>query len=133
MADLKKLHQLAVQVRENSHSPYSKHKVGAVVLLKSGQTFTGCNVENASYGGTICAERTAILKAVSEIGKIEIADVVVVTDSPAGWPPCGMCLQVISEFAHPSTLIHIGNLAQVHKTLSMTDVLPHGFDRKFLK
>lgn len=133
MTDLKKLHQAAVEVRKNSHSPYSKHKVGAAILLKTGEVYTGCNVENASYGATICAERAGILKAVSERGEIKIAEVVVVTDSATGWPPCGMCLQVIAEFADSETMVHIGNLEKVHRSLKMTDVMPHGFDRKFLK
>lgn len=133
MTDLKKLHQAAVEVRKNSHSPYSKHKVGAAILLKTGEVYTGCNVENASYGATICAERSGILKAVSEHGEIKIDQVMVVTDSPTGWPPCGMCLQVIAEFAGADTIIHIGNLEKVHRSLKMTDVMPHGFDRKFLK
>lgn len=133
MADLKKLHQVAVDVRKNSHSPYSKHKVGAAILLKTGEVYTGCNVENASYGATICAERSGILKAVSEHGEIKIDQVMVVTDSATGWPPCGMCLQVIAEFAGADTIIHIGNLEKVHRSVKMTDVMPYGFDRKFLK
>lgn len=133
MADLKKLHQMAIEVRKNAYAPYSTHKVGAAIALQDGQVFAGCNVENASFGATICAERNAIWRAVAESGKIQIADVVVVTESATGWPPCGMCLQVISEFADSSTMVHIGNLEKIHKSLKMNEVMPHGFDGKFLK
>src|SRR5262249_16349756 len=86
--DLKTLHQLAIHARLQDHAPYSGFQVGAAIRLSNGEMFSGCNVENASYGGTVCAERVAIWKAVSEKKSIRIADVVVVTDSTSPWPPC---------------------------------------------
>lgn len=124
---LLELHALAAQARTRSHSPYSKHKVGAAIKLKSGQCFAGCNVENASYGGTVCAERVAIWKAVSELGTIEISDIVVVTDQATGWPPCGFCRQVLAEFSTPETRVHIGNLAEIQKTISLQNLFPEAF------
>lgn len=124
---LAELHQLAVQSRSHSHSPYSKHKVGAAIQLKTGQVFGGCNIENASYGGTVCAERVAIWKAVSELGKVEIANIVVVTDQDVAWPPCGFCRQVMAEFAAPETQVHLGNLSGIQRTLSFQNLFPEAF------
>ena len=123
-----KLFDLAKEVRLRAYSPYSQVKVGAALLLKNGQIFTGCNVENSSYGGTVCAERTAILKAVSETGpRIEITEIVVVTDASPAWPPCGLCRQVIAEFAAPHTLIHAINLQGDCRTTAFSDLLPQAF------
>ena len=127
------LHKAAVESRKNSHSPYSKAKVGAAIRLKSGEVFSGCNIENASYGATVCAERVAIWKAVSELGKIEIAEVVVVTDAKEAWPPCGMCRQVLSEFATAKTQVHTADLKNIQKTFSFSELLPAVFDSSFLK
>ncbi|KAJ7696058.1 cytidine deaminase [Mycena rosella] len=87
----------AFEAKQNSYSPYSKFRVGAALLAADGTIFKGANIENASYGGTICAERTAIVKAVSEGNKSFIA-LAVVTDVPSSISPCGMCRQVIREF-----------------------------------
>jgi cytidine deaminase len=134
MSDLKKWHQLAVKVRDKAYAPYSKYQVGSAIVLKSGEVFTGCNVENASYGGTNCAERTAIFKAVSEKGKIQITDVVVVVDEKEAWPPCGFCRQVISEFAIPGkTKVHLANLKGIQKTLEFSELMPFTFSQKNLK
>lgn len=127
------LYQEAKKSREHSYSPYSGHKVGAAIQLKNGKIFSGCNVENSSYGGTICAERTAILKAVSECGPIQIEAVLVVTDSPEPWPPCGMCRQVIAEFAKPETPIHAANLSGVIKTKKFGEIFPDAFTPDYLK
>ncbi|MBC7385211.1 MAG: cytidine deaminase [Cryobacterium sp.] len=101
-ARLKPLYALAKKARKNSHSPYSGCKVGAAILLTNGKVFSGCNVENSSYGATVCAERGAIQTAVAAEGKIKIAQIVVVTDSSPPWLPCALCRQVISEFAAKS-------------------------------
>jgi cytidine deaminase len=125
--DLSQLHAQAVATRNHSHSPYSNHKVGAAIQLTSGEIFSGCNVENASYGGTVCAERVAIWKAVSEKGALQISDIVVVTDQKQAWPPCGFCRQVIAEFASPQTLIHIGDLKGIQRSLKFSELFPDGF------
>lgn len=128
-----KLLKAAISARKNSHSPYSKHKVGAAIRLKSGEIFSGCNIENASYGGTVCAERVAIWKAVSELGKVEVAEVVVVTDAKEAWPPCGFCRQVLSEFATAKTLVHTADLKAIQKSFKFSELLPAVFDGDFLK
>ncbi|KAJ7163376.1 cytidine deaminase-like protein [Mycena filopes] len=87
----------AFEAKKNTYSPYSKFPVGAALLAADGTIFKGANIENASYGGTICAERTAIVKAVSDGTKSFIA-LAVVTDVPAALSPCGLCRQVIREF-----------------------------------
>lgn len=97
---IKQAYSVAIASRKKSYSPYSGQKVGAAILTKDGKIFGGCNVENSSYGGTVCAERVAIQKAVSECGEIEIQAVVVVTDKKPPWTPCGICRQVIAEFGH---------------------------------
>jgi len=93
--------------------------------------YSGCNIENASYGGTVCAERVAILKARSE-GPIEIKELLCITESNPPWPPCGMCLQVITEFAKPNALIHIANNEGVVNTLTLEDLLPKAFSAEHL-
>ena len=98
-ARLKPLFTLAKKVRLNSHSPYSGCKVGAAIKLSNGKVYTGCNVENSSYGATVCAERGAIQSAVAAEGNVKIADIVVVTDASPPWLPCALCRQVLSEFA----------------------------------
>ena len=127
------LHKMAVSAREKAHSPYSGFKVGAALKLKSGQVYSGCNVENASYGGTVCAERVAIWKAVSELGAIEIEEMVVVTDSEKAWPPCGMCRQVLAEFSTPSTIIHTGDLKEIQQSYKFEHLQPEAFNSSFLK
>src|SRR6201987_4825076 len=95
----KKLERAAMRVMKNAHAPYSKFRVGAAILLTNGRVFSGCNVENASYGMTNCAERTAIFTAVAELGpKFEIKAIAVVNDKGVPCSPCGACRQVIYEF-----------------------------------
>lgn len=100
----------AASVRERAHAPYSKFFVGAAVLCKSGRVFTGCNVENASFGATICAERGAVMQMVAA-GEREPIACAVVTQGKAGAPPCGMCRQVLAEFASDMDFVLVG----VHK------------------
>jgi cytidine deaminase len=104
---------LAAQVRERAYAPYSNYKVGAAVLGKSGKTYLGCNVENASYGLTVCAERNAIFKGISE-GEKEFTAIAVVT--PNGGSPCGACRQVEFEFMQPNARVFLGDedLKNVH-------------------
>jgi len=130
---IQQMHAKAIQAREHSHSPYSKYKVGAAIQLSNGEVFSGCNVENASYGGTVCAERVAIWKAVSERGAVKISNVVVVTDEKQAWPPCGFCRQVIAEFATPQTMIHMGDLKSIQRSLPFTELFPDGFSPTHLQ
>src|ERR1700722_16245125 len=104
-----KLLQSAKKVMKNAHAPYSKFRVGAAVLLSNGKIFSGCNVENASYGMTNCAERTAIFSAVAQYGPaIEIRAVSVVNDQGVPCSPCGACRQVIYEFGPDATIFFEG-------------------------
>jgi len=132
------LHQKAIAAREHSHSPYSHAKVGAALILENGEIFAGCNIENASFGGTVCAERVAIWNAVSHKGaatfaKNKIKEIMVVTDANEPWPPCGMCRQVMAEFCGPETLIHTGNLQDSKKTFRLGELLPESFNPSHLK
>jgi cytidine deaminase len=116
--------------REHAVADFSGFKVGAALETGDGQVITGCNVENASYGLTICAERVAIFKALSE-GHREFSQIVVVADTESPTPPCGACRQIIWEFCGdiPVTL---ANLTAVTKTLQMKDLLPLPFDKRLL-
>lgn len=126
-----KLFKLAKEVREMAHAPYSKFKVGAALISDRGRTFTGCNVENASYGATICAERVAILKAVSE-GVYDFDSIVVVAKSKKLVPPCAQCMQVMAEFCEPDFLIHLADPSSIKKTYRLRELLPYPFNSKFL-
>jgi len=111
---------------KNAHAPYSNFHVGAAILLTNGKVFAGCNVENASYGMTNCAERTAIFTAVAELGpKIEILAVAVTNDKGAPCSPCGACRQVIYEFGPDATVFFRG--ADGPKRAHITELLPEGF------
>ncbi|MGH9732701.1 MAG: cytidine deaminase, partial [Candidatus Acidiferrales bacterium] len=116
----------ARQAREHAHAPFSEFRVGAAVRTKSGRTFGGCNVENASYGLTICAERVAIFKAISE-GEREFEAIAVVTDSDALTPPCGACRQVIWEFCGNVPVI-LANLKGKIEREDSSKLLPRPFD-----
>ncbi len=113
----------AIEAREYSYSPYSHYKVGAALLTRSGKVFTGCNIENAAYTPAICGERTAIFKAVSE-GEREFVAIAVVTLN--GGAPCGVCRQVMREFAPDITII-MGNLQGDYQVFTLSDLLPHSF------
>jgi len=120
----KKLIEAAKKVSKNAYVPYSGFKLGAALLTKSGKIFTGCNIENSSYGLTNCAERTAIFKAVSE-GETEFKEMVIYSNTEKIFYPCGACRQVISEFAS-DLKITIVSLSDVFET-SIQELLPHGF------
>ncbi len=121
-----KLLRSAKRVMKNAHAPYSKFRVGAAILLSNGRIFSGCNVENASYGMTNCAERTAIFSAVAELGpKIEIRAVSVVNDQGVACSPCGACRQVIYEFGPDATIFFQGSKGP--KQAHITELLPEGF------
>lgn len=124
-----RLEHAASKVMKNAHAPYSNFHVGAAILLTNGKMFTGCNVENASYGMTNCAERTAIFSAVAELGpKIEIEAVAVTNDKGAPCSPCGACRQVIFEFG-PNATIYFQSV-NGPKDAHITKLLPEGFRLK---
>ncbi|MCT4594586.1 MAG: cytidine deaminase [Anaeromicrobium sp.] len=125
------LMEKAIGAKEFSHSPYSNFRVGAALLTKSGKAYTGCNVECASYGGTNCAERTAIFKAVSE-GHKDIEKIAITSDLDDYTFPCGICRQVIVEFGLDIEII-LSNKDGKIKTFSMGELLPHSFTEKDLK
>lgn len=119
-----KLVESAMMAQQNSYAPYSKYRVGAAILLRSGNIYQGCNVENASYGLTNCAERTAVFKAVSE-GETEIEAVAVVTRN--GGSPCGACRQVLNEFNPKMTVITADDEGVIYMITTLDQLLPHGF------
>lgn len=121
----------AIKARENAHAPFSKFKVGASLLTKNGEIFTGCNVENATYGLTVCAERVAIFKAISE-GTNEFEKIVVAADTENLTPPCGACRQIIWEFCGDVEVI-LTNLQGSTETFQMRELFPKAFDSSFLK
>ncbi len=116
----------ARRARENAHAPYSNFRVGAALRAKSGRIFGGCNVENATYGLTVCAERVAIFKAISE-GERGFDAVAVVTDAESLTPPCGACRQLIWEFCGDVPIV-MANLKGKREVLQMRDLFPKPFD-----
>ncbi len=118
--------QKAVETHKNSYSPYSNFAVASSIIDNKGRIYTGCNVENSSFGATMCAERTAIFKAASE-GSREFSDVVVISTSDELATPCGMCLQVMAEFCKPNTKVWIGNLKEIKQGFEFKDINPHPF------
>lgn len=118
----------AREALKHSYSPYSQYPVGAAVLTDDGRIFTGTNVENSSYGLTICAERVAIFKAVSE-GATKLVGVAVVCALDNECMPCGACRQVISEFSSDASIV-VQDSAGVPHTMQLADLLPHAFGGK---
>ena len=128
--DFEELIEVAKAVRLQSVAPFSNFKVGAAVRTANGKVYTGCNVESASYGLTVCAERVAIWKALSE-GERQFTDLAVVADTEALTPPCGTCRQIIWEFARGATIV-FANLSGHQETFHIADLLPRAFDARFL-
>ena len=122
--EIQKLMDCAIKARKNAYSPYSHFAVGAALLCEDGTLYEGCNIENASYGLTNCAERTAIFKAVSE-GHIKFKALAVVADTEGPCAPCGACRQVMAEFKIP--LIIMGNLMGNIKIVTIEELLPFSF------
>ena len=127
--ETQKLMDCAIKARENAYSPYSHFAVGAALLCEDGTLFEGCNIENASYGLTNCAERTAIFKAVSE-GHTKFKALAVVADTEGPCAPCGACRQVMAEFKIP--LIILGNLMGNIKIVTIEELLPFSFSESEL-
>lgn len=122
--EIQNLMERAIKARENSYSPYSHFAVGAALLCEDGTLYEGCNIENASYGLTNCAERTAIFKAVSE-GHVTFKALAVVADTEGPCAPCGACRQVMAEFKIP--LLIMGNLMGNIKIVTIEELLPFSF------
>ncbi len=126
--EINKLIDVAIKARSQSYSPYSGFAIGAALLTVDGQVFTGTNVENAAYGLTNCAERTAVFKAVSE-GYREYEAIAIVADTERPVPPCGSCRQVLQEFGNDIIVI-MANLKGENIQYTVSDLLPGAFDRK---
>ncbi|MDP2892297.1 MAG: cytidine deaminase [Bacillota bacterium] len=125
-----KLIVLAKQAQENAYAPYSHFRVGAALLGRSGRVYTGCNVENASYGAAVCGERTAVYKAISE-GERDFARIAVASSSGEITYPCGICLQVLAEFS-PEIEVLLSNGREVQK-YKLSELLPHPFIKEDIK
>lgn len=128
---LQSLVEDATQARLQSVAPFSKFLVGAAVRTENGKVYVGCNVESASYGLTVCAERVAIWKALSE-GERQFTELAVVADTESLTTPCGTCRQIIWEFCKHATIV-LANLRGESETVSIKELLPRAFDARFLK
>ena len=135
MMDALTLCRCAIEAAQQAYAPYSHYWVGAALLTENERVFTGCNVENAAYGSTVCAERTAILKAVSE-GERDFAAIAIAGGPEGGallpvCAPCGVCRQVLAEFCPPEMPVILGDRAHVER-YSLSQLLPLAFTEKDL-
>ena len=130
-ADTRAVIEAALAAQERSVAPFSKFFVGAAVRTDTGKIFTGCNIESASYGLTVCAERVAIWKALSE-GERNFTNLAVAADTESLTPPCGTCRQIIWEFAKHADIVLVNRRGD-RETLEIKDLLPRAFDARFLK
>ena len=128
--EFKKLIKEAEKARKRAYTPYSKFQVGAAVLCADGKIFTGCNIENASFGLTVCAERVAIFKAISE-GSTKFEAIAVIGDTDKPCSPCGACRQVILEFGEDIILV-MANLKGDIKINKIKELLPEAFGKSDL-
>lgn len=133
MSSPTKLFTLALKAQKNAHAPYSGYQIGAALKLSNGQYFSGCNIENASYGGTVCAERVAIWTGLSQFPGTWIKEILVISKAKNPWPPCGMCRQVMAEFCRPDTLVHVANSQGIKKTWIFCELFPDAFSPEHLK
>lgn len=122
--------EAALAVRKNAHAPYSKFLVGAAVEAEDGRVFTGCNVENATYGLTMCAERVAVFKGISE-GAKRFRRIAVAADTDKLTPPCGSCRQILWEFCGDAEVVLVNPRGRT-ETLRMNELFPRPFDDSFL-
>jgi cytidine deaminase len=127
----KKLFEAAQRAHDNAYAPYSKFRVGAAVLTSDGTIHGGCNVENSSYGLTLCAERSAIAQAVAQ-GHRKIAAVAIVADTDEPCPPCGICRQAIAELAAPTAPVRSKNPRGAEKRYDVKGLLPDAFTKSYL-
>lgn len=129
--EYKRLVKDALAAKKRAHAPYSRFHVGAALLASSGRIYVGCNIEISTYALTICAERTAIFKAVSE-GDRNFKAIAVVSDDPGYTPPCGACRQVLMDLAGNIDFLMVNGKGNV-KVLKMKKLLPHAFGQKNLE
>lgn len=129
--DFPPLIEAATEARLQSVAPFSKFLVGAAVRTAAGKVYIGCNIESASYGLTVCAERVAIWKALSE-GERDFTELAVVADTQTLTPPCGTCRQIIWEFCKHATIV-LANLSGETEIVSIRELLPRAFDARFLR
>lgn len=127
-----KLKASAKKVMKQAYSPYSKVQVGVALELKNGEIVCGCNIENASYGGTVCAERVAIWKALSD-GHTKFKRIFIISNMKKAFPPCGFCRQVLAEFCPPDMEVIYENIDGESHTYTLNELLPHSFGKKHLK
>jgi cytidine deaminase len=120
----------ASRARENAHAPYSQFRVGAALRANSGRIFTGCNIENSSFGLTVCAERVAVFKALSE-GERRFDAIAVVADTERLTPPCGACRQILWEFCRDAEVV-LANISGQITMRRVPDLLPDAFDASFI-
>lgn len=118
--------ELALAAKEQAYVPFSHFHVGAALETADGRIYTGCNIENSSFGATNCAERTAIFKAVSD-GVREVRQLAIVSDDENYCSPCGICRQVMAEFAAPGFLVHLARPDGEYKSYTMREILPEAF------
>jgi cytidine deaminase len=130
LKDFSVLVDSAIHARQKAWAPFSKFKIGAAILTKDGKIYTGCNIESASYGLTVCAERVAIWKAISD-GQKEFIGIAIVADTEDLTPPCGACRQIIWEFCNDIIVI-LANLQDQRRTFKASELLPNAFDSKYL-
>lgn len=130
--DEKALVRAAMEAKERAYAPYSKFRVGAALLAKDGTIYTGCNIENAGYSPTNCAERTAIFKAVSE-GKREFSAIAINGDGADYLYPCGVCRQVMAEFCTPDFKVLVSNKDGDYRAYPFSELFPGAFDRSALE
>lgn len=125
--DFEMLFKVANEAKENAYAPYSNFKVGAALLSKTGNIYSGCNIENASYSLTCCAERVAIFKAISQ-GETEFDTFIITSNTKEPIAPCGACRQVMNEFFDENVTIVLTNQTNKRKELSIKQLLPYAFD-----
>ncbi|QBD88428.1 cytidine deaminase [Clostridium tetani] len=129
--DYKELIKKAMEARELAYVPYSNFKVGAAILTEDNNIYNGCNIENASFGATNCAERTAIFKAISE-GKTKIKAIAILGRKDEFTYPCGICRQVIAEFGDKSTIVILAKNIDEYEVKTLEEILPGAFTKKDL-
>jgi len=131
LSETDNLIRIATEARSCSLAPFSNFLVGAALRTEAGKVFTGCNIESASYGLTVCAERVAIWKALSECER-DFTDLVIVVDTKQLTPPCGTCRQIIWEYCKHAR-ITLANLKGESEVVDIRELLPKAFDARFLK
>lgn len=123
-----KAYKVALEARSHAHAPYSKFQVGAALVDSEGHIYHGCNVENASFGATVCAERTAILSSIAQHGHRDYSFIVVVCNTNPVTVPCALCLQVLSEFVGANFPVFLGDLEGIKKEVRFGNLLPMPFN-----